>query len=240
MNKIDQAFILAAGHGKRLRPYTDTLPKPLIPIDGTPIIDGVLERLTEGGMKDVTINLHYRADILESHLKGRSQPQIHFSYEEEILETGGGIKKGLKAMRQEPFFVVSGDSLWTDGPGGSALARMQEAWNPEEMDILILLQPVSRMVLTPGVGDYDIDANGRAIRQADKSGAYMWSSVRICSPSIFEHTPDGAFSFLELLDKAEAAGRLHALIHDGDWYHITTPQDLDTINEALAGRKIYA
>ncbi len=109
---------------------------------------------------------------------------------------------------------------------------MKEAWNDNTMDILILLQPVSSMHLTQGIGDYDIDAQGRATRSLDKSGQYMFTSIRINHPRIFDNTPNGAFSYLQCLDTAQAKGRLHAIIHDNDWHHISTPKDLETVDAA--------
>ena len=104
------------------------------------------------------------------------------------------------------------------------------------MDILIVLQPVETMKLTEGVGDYDIDENGRAIRSKDKSGAYMFTSLRINAPHIFDNAPQGAFSYLQLLDEAQARGRLYALVNDGMFHHISTPADLEAVNNIVQGR----
>jgi MurNAc alpha-1-phosphate uridylyltransferase len=164
-------------------------------------------------------------------------PRLHFSFEKELLETGGGLRAAKDMLGDKPYFVVSGDSLWTDGPGGSALQRTAQAWDGDKMDILLLLQPLNAMTLTPGRGDYNIAEDGRAIRSLDKSGTHMWTSIRICAPHIFDGTPEGPFSFLELMDKAERAGRLYALVHDAEWHHITTAEDLDRVNAALLERK---
>jgi MurNAc alpha-1-phosphate uridylyltransferase len=235
--KPDHAFILAAGKGTRLRPYTDTRPKPMVEVAGRPMIDWAIDRLEAAGVTDITINLHYMADVLHAHLKERKSPRLHFSFETELLETGGGICAAKESLGDRPYFVVSGDSLWTDGPDGSALERVAKAWDGDKMDILLLLQPLNAMTLTPGKGDYDIAPDGRAIRSLDKTGTHMWTSIRICSPHIFDGAPQGPFSFLELMDKAERAGRLYALVHDAEWHHITTAEDLDRVNAALAERK---
>ena len=234
---IDHAFILAAGKGTRLRPYTDNCPKPLVPAGGQPIIDHVLDRLEDAKISHVTVNLHYMADMLEAHLKRRGHPALTFSRESELLETGGGVKKALNTMGGGPFFVVSGDSFWIDRPGQKALKRMAAAWDPEKMDLLLMMQPLSKMILTEGRGDYDVLPDGRAVRSKSKSGACMWTSVRLCTPELFEDTPDDHFSFLELMDRAESRGRLYGLIHDGDWHHISTPDDLERVNEHLKKEK---
>jgi MurNAc alpha-1-phosphate uridylyltransferase len=234
--KPDHAFILAAGMGTRLRPYTDNCPKPMVEIGGRPIIDQVLDRLQEAGVTDVTVNLHYMAGMMETHLRQRSAPRLTFSHETALLDTGGGVKNALGTMGRNPFFITAGDSVWTDGPPGAALDRMVAAWDPAKMDMLLLLQPLTHMTLTEGRGDYDVLPDGRAVRSRDKSGVAMWTSVRLCKPSLFDDTPDGPFSFLTLMDRAEAQGKLYALMHDGDWHHISTPSDLERVNAAIAAQ----
>lgn len=225
--RIDQAFILAAGLGTRLRPYTDHCPKPMVQLRGRPIIDHVMDRLRDAGVRRVTVNLHYMADMLADHLRRRDDMDIVLSFEPALLDTGGGIRH---ALPDETFYCVSGDSVWEDGTEEPALHRMARAWTDAEMDLLLLLQPLDRMVLTPGHGDYDLDPDGRAIRSLAKTGRYMFASVRVCAPRLFDGSPDGAFSFLTLMDKAERAGRLRGLVHDGEWHHITSAADLDRVN----------
>ena len=232
--RIDHAFILAAGMGSRLRPYTDHCPKPLVKLAGRPIIDHVLDRLYDAGVRHVTVNLHYMADMLAQHLRGRHDMDILLSFEDTLLDTGGGIMHALPETGGTPFYCVSGDSVWTDGPYEPALTRLATAWNDDAMDLLLLLQPVEHMTLTPGLGDYDFDAGLRLVRSRAKTGRYMWTSVRLCAPSLFKDASEGAFSFLQLMDKAEGENRLGGLVHDGDWYHITTAADLDRVNAALA------
>ncbi len=229
------AFILAAGEGKRLRPYTDQVPKPLVPVNGRPILDHTLEHLERDGVEKVVINTFYKGDIIKAFVKSRDhQTEVILSEEDALLNTGLGVKQALSHMNNKPFFLINGDAFWTNGATQSVFERLVAAWNPDEMDILLLLQPVEDMVLTTGVGDYVIDAQGRAIRKKDQSGGYMFAGVRICKPGIFENTPDTPFGFLDLMDKSEGEGRLYALIHDGDWHHISTPVDLDRVNDALA------
>ncbi len=232
MNPDPKAFILAAGFGTRMRPLTDHCPKPLVEVAGRSLINRTLDHLELSEINDVMINTHYLGDILIDHLKTRTYPDITFSREEEILDTGGGIKKALGFFGDEPFYVLSGDGLWEDGPEGNALRRMADFWNPEEMDILILLQPAASMTLTKAVGDYDLEPDGRAVRSRDKTGTYMFTSMRINHPRVFENTPDEPFSYLEIMDRAQEQGRLYGLVHDGEWHHISTPEDLEAVNEA--------
>lgn len=236
-HRPDHAFILAAGRGARLRPYTDSTPKPMVSVGGRPLIDRTIDKLVEAGIKHITVNTHYMADILETHLKKRSDAEILFSREEKLLDTGGGIKNALHTLGDKPFYVIAGDNLWTDGPSGNALLRLADAWDARKMDIVTLLQPLAAMTLTDGVGDFDMDAGGRVIRRADKSGHYMWTNIRINAPDIFRNAPDGPFSFIGLMDEAEAKGRFYALAHDGEWHHISTGPELDRVNADFMKRK---
>lgn len=228
-----KAFILAAGKGTRLRPHTDTMPKPMVPVGGVPIIGRTLQKLDEAGVSDVMINLHHLPDVLETYLQKIQRPHIHYSHEDALLDTGGGVQKILPFFEGQDFFMINGDALWIEGPGGPALDRLAAAWDPEAMDILLLLQPTGEMTLTGGVGDYDIAPDGRATRRPDKGGSHMFAGLRITTPRIFDRTIGEAYSFLALMDRTEAAGRLYGLVHDGEWHHISTPDDLARVDAHL-------
>lgn len=244
MSKIifrpNKAFILAAGRGERLRPYTDQCPKPMVTVAGRSLIWRILDQLAEDYVNEVVVNLHYKADLLREHLEDYclNQPggrglHLHFSHEESLLDTGGGIKKMLPVFGDDPFYVIAGDALWSDPPLEGALARLARLWDGEAMDILTLMQPLSRMVLTEGAGDYDLLPNGRVRRSKNKTGAFMWTNIRLNHPRIFRDAPEGAFSFLDLMDRAEAQGRFFALEHEGDWHHISRPADLESVRRAF-------
>lgn len=226
----DKAFILAAGKGTRLRPHTDTMPKPMVEINGISIIRRTLAKLADAGVRTAVVNLHHLAPILHDHLENTPIPHIVFSHEDELLETGGGIKRALANFNGRAFYIINGDALWRDRDHcHGAIKRLADRWDNDAMDILLLLQPKSAMP-EGFVGDYHVMADGRAVRATDRTGDYMFAGIRIAHPRIFEGSPDGAFSFLELMDKAERAGRLYAVVHDAEWYHISTPEDLTRIN----------
>jgi len=234
--KIDQGFILCAGFGTRMRPLTDTMPKPMVAIHGKPMVDHVLDSFAAQGLKRAVINTHYLGDVLKDHLKSRSDIAITLSHEENILDTGSGIVNALPLLEDGAFFVSSGDSYLQDAPSEPALSRMQKAWDVDKMDILILLQPTKKMTLTQGIGDYDLGEDGRASRSLNQSGAYMFTSLRINAPHIFDGAPSGPFSYLQLLDEAQSRGRLYGIVHDGDWHHISTPDDVKRVNDALSAQ----
>ncbi len=225
----NKAFILAAGLGTRMKPLTDTVPKPLAVVGARTLLERTLDQLEAAGVNDVVINTHHLPDKITAQLKGRKTPALHFSHEDVLLDTGGGIKKTLQHFGNDPFYVLSGDGLFT----GDALGALAAAWDPDKMDILMLLQPLSTFKLTTGKGDYHLLPDGKARRSLDKTGNYMFTSIRINHPRIFAGTPDAAFSYLDLMDVAERAGRLYGIVHDADWHHISTVNDLETVNRAF-------
>lgn len=225
----DHAFVLAAGLGTRLRPHTDTLPKPLVPVNGRPLLDYIFDHLKDAGVTHITVNLHHKPDRLREFLATRDDVAVTQSFEDELLDTGGGVKKALGSLGGKPFYLINGDAFWV----GPALRDIAAAFDPAKMDILLLLQPVAAMQLTEGVGDYDLLPDGRAVRNRAKTGTHMFAGIRLCRPEIFADTPDGKFSFLTLMDAAEAAGRLYGLAHAGDWHHISTPDDLAAVDAAM-------
>lgn len=234
MDKPRQAFILAAGYGTRLRPYTDIKPKPMVAVDGRALIDRTLDKLRAAGIDDVVVNTHYLHDVIAGHLEGYAKKypelKITISYEAEILDTGGGLVNVLDHFDPDkPFYVIAGDSLWEDGLC-AALQYLALQWNEKDMDILTLMHPVSRMILTKGVGDYNIDGDGRAVRSTDKTGTHMWTNIRLNHPRIYKGYKAEKFSFLDILDQCQKARRLYALEHDGDWHHVSTPSDLKAVN----------
>ncbi len=234
LKKPYKAFILAAGFGTRLRPYTDDKPKPMVEVNGRSLIYRTLDKLRAAKISEVVVNAHYKADILVQHLNNYAAQHdsmvIHISVEDEILDTGGGVKNALHYFGDDPFYVIAGDNLWEDGKI-PALERLAKNWNSNEMDILTLMQPLENMELTGGVGDYDLLENGLVLRSHDKSGAYMWSNIRLNHPRIYKDIKDKGFSFLDIMDKCEANKRFYALIHDGDWHHISTPKDLERVDK---------
>ena len=164
------AMVLAAGLGKRMRPLTDTLPKPLVPVAGRTLIDRVLDRLEDAAIERVVVNLHHFRPTLEAHLRQRATPRLRFMPEAELLETGGGVKNALAELGPAPFFVLNADVLWLDGKR-STLGRLGAAWNDATMDALLLLQRSTTAFGYEGTGDYFCDPLGRLRRQIGRAHA---------------------------------------------------------------------
>ncbi len=219
-----------------MKPLTNEKPKPMVELNHRPLIDYTLDALVKDGVNDITVNLHYYGNILENHLAKRDDIRFNFSKEPALLDTGGGIRKAARMLGDDPFYVLSGDAFWTEGPNKTALQRLSDAWDPDKMDILILLQKADEMTLTEGIGDYDLDQDGHATRSPDKKGKYMFTSIRIMKPEVLRGSPEGAFSYLDLLDNAEEKGKLYGLVHEGQWHHISTPGDLQRVDLHLKAK----
>ncbi|MFQ5773736.1 MAG: nucleotidyltransferase family protein [Kiloniellaceae bacterium] len=228
-----RAMVLAAGLGERLRPLTNERPKPLIELRGRALLDWILDRLEAVGMCDVVINLHHLGRMIEAHLAHRKRPRIAFSRERARLETGGGVRNALPLLGAAPFYVINGDVCWLDGRT-PALRRLADAWNEATMDALVLLHPTAFAVGYAGRGDFMLTPRGRVRRRAEREVApFVFAGIQILHPRLFEGAPEGAFSLNVLYDRAEAAGRLWGLRHDGEWFHIGTPEQLREVEDAL-------
>lgn len=233
---INSAFILAAGKGTRMAPLTDTCPKPLVRLNGRPILDYVVDHLKEHHVQHLVLNAHHFPEQIVSYaagLKGFLSQDV--LTEDVLLETGGGLKNAAQFLPVDvPFFMINGDAFWLDHPHrAGALAQLERVFDAHRMDILLLVIPVSRMTLTQGVGDYRMSADGRLIRDPDKHGDLMFTGIRIVHPRILGHMKDGVYSFLQQMDAAENAGRLYGVVYDGDWHHISTPEDVERVEKSL-------
>jgi MurNAc alpha-1-phosphate uridylyltransferase len=227
------AMVLAAGLGTRMRPLTDTLPKPLLEIEGRTLLDHAIDRLALVGVETVVVNTHYKADMVAAHLAGRQLPRIELSHEDELLETGGGVRRALPRLG-ELFFVVNSDVLWLDSKD-YALKRLANAFNPARMDAVLLQQRTVTAIGYDGSGDYFLDTLGTPRRRAEGEIApYLFTGVQLLHRRAFDGAPGGRFSLNAIYDRAEAAGRLHAIVHDGEWFHVGTPEGLAATRARLA------
>ena len=113
MRMPETAMVLAAGHGKRMRPLSASTPKPLIKVGGRPLIDHCLDGLADAGVKEAVVNVHYLADLVIAHLNNRQSPKVTISDERDtLLETGGGITRALPLLGDRPFLLRNSDSFW--------------------------------------------------------------------------------------------------------------------------------
>ncbi len=219
-------MVLAAGLGTRMRPVTNTLPKPLIEVNGRALIDHALDRLQAAGVTDAVVNTHHLADQVEEHLKDRTSPAIKLSPEKKLLETGGGIANALALLGDGPFFTVNADTFWLNGPL-DALGRLADTWDDANMDGLLLLHSTVEAYGYTGLGDFRAAGDGLLERRPEAEvSPWLSTGIQILHPRLFEDAPQGAFSLNRLYDQAIEAERLYAVVHDGEWFHVGTPEGL--------------
>ncbi len=223
-------MILAAGLGTRMRPLTDTCPKPLLPLGGRPMIELALDHAVAAGVRRVVVNLHYLGGMIRDHLAARKVPEILFSEEQpEILGTGGGIAKALPLLGAAPFYTVNSDAVWV---GPNPLEALAAAWNPERMDALLLLVPRERARSYTRPGDFFLPREGDVpIWRGDAEAAPMvYTGAIIIAPGVFATAPRGRFP---LWDALTAWDRVAAVTYAGGWVDVGTPAGLAEAEAAL-------
>lgn len=228
-------MVLAAGLGKRMRPLTNAMPKPMIAVGGKPMVDHAIDALQQARVSKVVVNTSYKAEVLEAHLASRRNPSIVFSREASPLETGGGIKKALPHLGMDPFFVMNGDIVCMSG-ATPFLERLRANWQ-QDLRALLLVQPTEKAIGYEGAGDFFVDESGGISMRGDAARApYVFTGIQILHPELFRHSPEGAFSLTVLFREQMLSGgatRIRALVHDGAWYHVGDPAALDKVNRLI-------
>ena len=225
-------FVFAAGLGTRMRPLTETLPKPLIEVAGKPLIDHCLDRFAEDGVETAIVNVHYLADQIEAHLAARTRPRIVISDERaRLLDQGGAIKKARALIGAAPFYVCNTDAFWIEGPKAN-LDRLAAAFDPARMDAMLLVAATPGAVGVDWPGDFEMDKEGRLSRRDPKTVApFVYTGVGILKPELFDGVEADVFRLAPFFWRAAEAGRLFGLRLDGLWLHVGRPE---TIAEAEA------
>jgi MurNAc alpha-1-phosphate uridylyltransferase len=227
-------MVLAAGLGTRMRPLTDTRPKPLVEVAGKALLDHMLDRLADAGVEIAVVNVHYLAEQIERHVAARKRPRVVISDERgQILGTGGGVVKALPQLGSAPFFHVNSDSIWIEGVTPN-LTRLATAFDAATMDVLLLLAPAAGSVGYAGRGDFTMAPGGALTRREERDVApFVYAGAAILTPAMFKGAPQGEFSLTTLFDRAAAAGRLHGLRLDGLWMHVGTPEAISEAEAAI-------
>lgn len=231
-----RGMVMAAGLGTRMRHLTAVTAKPLLPVAGRSLLDRALDHLAKAGVETVVVNTHWQPDRVRAVLAARTEPVIIESHEEVLLETGGGVVRALPHLGPDPFYVINGDAFWLDG-ATPALTRLARAFDPETTDAVLLLHRVSQLPWYDGRGDFALDPLGIVRRPKEREIVpYLYAGVQLASPALFAAAPEGPFSTNLMWTRAIAAGRLRAVVHDGVWLHLSTPEDLTEAEEVLRGR----
>ena len=223
------AMILAAGRGARMRDLTIDIPKPLISVSGETLIDRTLDNLVLGGVERVIVNLGYKADILEAHLKRRKlinkKPEIIFSDERQfLLDTGGGVANAIDLFETKFIYIVNSDVIRIDS-NDHACRLLSKYWNSELMDFLLLLHPVDKAIGFNGLGDFHINSNGTICRRKNnKRAPFVYAGLSLSRIDQFDEYVGEIFSINRLWDNSQKIDRLYGVVHKGDWFHVGTPE----------------
>lgn len=228
------AMVLAAGLGKRMRPLTDTVPKPMISIAGKTLLDRGLDALAGAGVEKAVVNVHYLPQQIIDHVAQRSRPHIVVSDESGLLlDSAGGIVKALPELGAEPFFILNADTFWIDRDGQD-LERLALAWDGARMDILLMLARPDDATGHSGSTDFLIDADGRLARARGAPEGLIYAGAAIVHPRLFEGSVAEPHSLNVYFDRAIAAGRLSGLSMRGHWITVGTPDAVAAAEAAIA------
>lgn len=211
----DAVMLFAAGFGTRMRPLTETRPKPLIEVAGKTLLDHALDQATAVPRK--VINTHYLADQIAAHVRGRDD--ILLSHEApDILETGGGLRHALPLLDADPVMTLNTDAVWG---GPSPLDLLRAAWRPE-MEALVLLLPLDRALGHASQGDFLRGDGGRLTRGRGEiyTGAHMTRTHGLAD------IPEQAFSLNRLWDAQIARGTLYGVLYPGTWCDVGQPESI--------------
>lgn len=230
-----KAMILAAGLGTRMRPITDTIPKPLVRVHGKTLLDHALDAAKRAGVEEAVVNVHYLADQIVDHVASRNDMKITISDEQDaLLDSAGGIIKALPLLGRDPFYILNADSFWVEGFKPNLL-RMAEQWNSDAMDIELLLAGTWSAVGFGTKGDFTMDADGQLKRRAELEVApFAYAGAAIVNPRIFDNAPTGASSINRQFDEAIENERLFGVRLEGLWLHVGTPKAIVEAEEAIA------
>lgn len=221
-----KVMILAAGRGERMRPLSDRIPKPLLPVAGKPLLIHLIESLTHAGLRDLVVNYAHLGRQIADYLGDGSQWDAHIAYSPEPaggLETGGGIYQALSLLDSDPFLVVNGD-IWTDYPFIGL---------PKTLDGLAHLVLVDNPPHHPQ-GDFCL--KGERV-EADGVPRLTFSGIGVYSRRLFEQCTPGRFPLAPVLRAAMEHGQVSGEYYKGRWRDVGTPERLDELDQELVGSR---
>jgi len=223
-----KAMILAAGLGARLRPLTDRIPKPMLKIDGKPLLAYHLERLSAAGITEIVINISWLADQIEDYFSDGSNfgVNINWSRESSPLETGGGIFNALPALGSAPFLLISSD-VWTEYPLETLSIKQLESNN---LAHLVLVDNPEHNLM----GDFSLESN----RVGFGSERHTYSGISILSPELFNDidTQENIFPLRNVLRPAILSNRISGTLYSGEWCDVGTLQRYTKLNKQITER----
>lgn len=231
-------MVLAAGLGTRMRPITDTVPKPLVKIAGRPMIDYVIDVLVEAGVETIAVNVHHHADQMVAHLEARKDVNILISDErEQLMNSGGGLAKGLKLLEPGPVIVMNADLFWVGETLGetSNLQTLAAFFNAETMDMALLCVDMDRTTGHNGKKDFNLADNGTLTRyQEGEPRPVVYAGAIAMDTRLLDDAPTDAFNLNIYFDRAIAQNRLFGLSLSGQWITVGTPDAIEDAERTIA------
>jgi len=230
----DTAMVLAAGLGKRMRPITETMPKPLVKVAGKALLDWGLDSLKQAGVGKAVVNVHYFPKQIVAHVAGRAAPKVVVSDESDLLlDSAGGIVRALPELGEKPFYVLNADTFWIDR-GTPNLTRLALAWDGAKMDILLMLADIASATGHSGGTDFLVGADGALRRAHNDPAGLIYAGAAIVHPRIFAGAPAGPLSLNRYFDDAIARSRLFGMKMQGRWITVGTPEAIPLAERAVA------
>lgn len=222
-----KAMILAAGRGERMRPLTDTMPKPMIAVRGRPLIEWHLAALAAAGVREVVVNLGWCGEALRARLGDGARLGLRIDYSDEgwpALETGGGVFRALPQLGEAPFLLLNGD-VFCDYALPRLVARAAA----------LPANDLAHLVLVPNPAHNPRGDFGLAGDRVVPACAERWtfSGLSVLRPALFEGCADGAFPLAPLLRDAAIRGGVSGEIHAGRWSDVGTPERLAQLEAQL-------
>lgn len=219
-------MLFAAGLGTRMRPLTNDRPKPLIKVGGQTLLDRALDVARAGGAGPIVVNTHYLGQMIADHLAGQD---VAISDEtDQVLETGGGLRKALPLLGDGPVMTLNPDVIWQ---GPNPVAALRAAWDGARMDALLMLVPLGQTHGRKGGGDFSMDADGRLIRQGD----LVYGGVHMVKPARLAEITEQVFSLNRLWDLMIADGRAFGTTYPGQWCDLGRPETIPLAEALLNG-----
>ncbi len=235
---ITQAMVLAAGLGTRMRPITDTIPKPLVRITGRPMIDYVLDALVAAGVETICVNVHHHADQMVAHLATRKDAKILISDErDQLMNSGGGLAKGLKLLEPGRVLVMNADLFWVGEMPGEAtnLQKLARFFDRETMDMALLCVDMDRTTGHNGKKDFNLADDGALTRYNEgEPRPVVYAGAIAMDTRLLDDAPTDAFNLNIYFDRAIAQNRLFGLSMTGQWITVGTPDAIEDAERTIA------
>lgn len=249
---IKQALILASGKGTRMKPITDTLPKPLVKINDITMLDRIIKHVENAGIEKIVINTFHLSEVLENHIKNLNNPKIIISHENEFMENGGAVVNALQYLDDEPFITINSDTIWfeDDIQEYSNLQRLMQEFNPEKDDILMMLKKVEEFNGYRAHGDFDYNSTMQTISRPHGSFErlpYAFIGAQAINPRIFKNKklPELPFNFNYFYFNSDTwqktdglLKRIRGIEHTGDIFHVGKVEDIKDTEDKITNLKL--